>query len=135
MNDWRSRLYVAIILIAVMQFHSIITESWDNTLFLMTMFHGSAATFDLLILYSVSKLISGRLRDDMQTLCLVSIVINFIGWIAYLAYAPPVFYNITMWGLTYVQFGRLLYVDDHDVDSLGCHLVSSPNFLGKKSYY
>lgn len=117
-----------------MQLHSIITESWDNTPLWMTVFYGSAAAFDLFILQSIPRFISGQLCDDMQTLCLVSIVINFIGWIAYMAYAPPVFYNMTMWGLTYVQLGRLLYVDYHDVNNLGSHLVSSPNFMGKKSY-
>lgn len=113
MNGWRSRLSVAVLIALAWFIHSQATIGIPNTPTGLLIFHGSAAATDLLLLYLVPRFVSGPLCDDMQLLCLLSIVANFAGWVAYLAYFPPVFYNVFMWGLAHVQFLRLLLVD-HD---------------------
>lgn len=103
--------------------HSMATGSLPNTDEGMLQFHGSAATVDFMLLYIAPRFIGGRLCDDTQILCLVSCVANFLGFIAYTAYSPPIFYNWFMWGLAHVQFGRILLVDHHGADYLGFDLV------------
>lgn len=89
----------------------------------MLLFHGSAFTTDLFILWSIPYLLSDRLCDWSQAICLVSIVANFFGWLAYLTYISPVFYNTLMWGICYVQYGIILFMDRHDANALGFDLV------------
>ncbi len=127
MTSWRARLTFAAVLLAAIQVHGFATESLTNTPDGMFVFHVSAACVDLFLLYGAPKFLFGRLCDDMQTFCFVSIVVNFLGWLAYLAYAPPIYYNVFMWGLSYVQWARLLLVDSHDANYLGINLVRSAN--------
>jgi hypothetical protein len=123
MNIWRNRIATGILFWLVMQVHSEATESVPNTPAGMLLFHWSAAFADYVLMRSLPGLVDGRLCDDLETLCLVSMVANFMGFIAYLAYAPPVFYNVFMWGLAYVQWGRLFLTDRHDLDDLGHSIV------------
>lgn len=124
MNDWRFRGVFGILIWVTMQLHSMMTESLPNTDAGMLIFHGSAALVDFILLYSAPSFMVGQLCDDIQRLCLASIVVNFLGWLAYTAYAPPLIYNTVMWGLSYAQWGRLLIVDDDNAtDNLGVHLV------------
>jgi len=130
MIAWRSRLTAGLVILAALKVHAMSTADVPNCPLGMLVFHGSAAAVDLLLIYAVPALVVGRLCDDMQTLCLVSIVVNFIGWILYMAYAPPVIFDVMSWSLCYVQFGRLLIVDVDDVDSMGLHLVRRPDHVG-----
>lgn len=122
MNTWRSRIAACALLIACMWIHAETTADLPNTPVGMLLFHGSAFTADLFLVWSIPYLLSGRVCDWSQALCLVSIVANFFGWLAYLAYAPPVFYNTFMWSVSYVQYGIILFVDRHD-NSLGFDMV------------
>lgn len=130
MNDWRSRIVVAALFWVAMELHAEITASIPNTPEWMLLFHGSAASVELMLVWSLPWLIEGKLCDDMQTLSLVCIVINALGWAAYMARIPPVFFNTLMWGMAYVQWARLCMVDRHDADTLGRDLVRRPNLLG-----
>ena len=47
----------------------------------------------------------------MQRLCLMSMIVNFMGWLAYLAYLPHTFYDSAIMALGYAQLVRLLWVD------------------------
>lgn len=125
MNPWWNRVGLVAVFLAAMNLHTFCSATLPNTPIGMLVFHGTAGMVDLLLLYVSPALISGRVCDDTQLLCLVSIGGNFIGWILYLAYAPPSFYNVFMWSLTYVQFARLLLDDrnDNSADSLGFRLV------------
>lgn len=123
MNAWRSRLLVGLVMLLAMWLHAVALANIANTPTCMLLYHGSAAAVDLLLLFSAPLFLSGRLCDDMQAMNLASIIANFAGWIAYLAYAPPVFYDTFMQGLTYVQFIRLFIVDRHVADRLGFDLV------------
>ena len=130
---------LALVFALAMWIHSVVMDGVPNTDEGMLQFHLSAAAVDLLLLYSTPRFVSGDLCRDMQTLCLVSMIANFVGWIAYVAYAPPIFYNTFMWGLSYVQWIRLLLVDRHGTDNLGFDLVRgfnsrwSQNNFGKAS--
>lgn len=135
MNGWRSRVQLALTMALAMLIHSMVMADVPNTDEGMLQFHLSAAAVDLLLLYSAPRFIAGRLCRDVQTLCLVSIVANFVGWIAYVAYAPPIFYNIFMWSLAYVQFGRILLVDHHGTDDLGFDLVRGADRRGRQNNF
>ena len=123
MNEWRSRIFSAMLFLAVMKFHEYATISLPNSPIGMLIFHGSAGLLDFILLRSVSAIIAGQLCDDMEFLCLASIVVNFVGWILYMAYAPPIFYNVISWSLAYVQWLRLFMVDSNDAHHFGLHLV------------
>jgi hypothetical protein len=125
MNGWRARLLLCLLLWLSMQLHAVAVAGVPNTPQGMLAFHGSAAALDVVLTCSAHFLVSGRLCDDMENLCLFSAVGNALGWALYLASTSPVFYNTFMWGLSYVQWGRLLYVDrnDADADHSGVDLV------------
>jgi hypothetical protein len=123
MNNWRNRIATGLLFWLMMQVHSVATANVSNTTGGMLLFHWSAALADYVLMLSLPSLLDGRLCDDIETLCLVSMIVNFIGFIAYLAYAPPVFYNVFMWGLAYVQWGRLLVTDRYDRDNLGHNFI------------
>lgn len=138
MNGWRSRLLLGLLFYSVGWAHDEIAYPWPNTREWMLAYHGSASMLDLLLLFACGKLASGKLCDDMQVFCLLSIIINFSGWILYLAYVPPATYNLLMAAVTYVQFIRLLLVDsryDSDVNPMGLHLVRSRYWLGAESHH
>jgi hypothetical protein len=135
MNDWRSRVLLCAALVAGMIVHSVFMSAVANTNLGMFEFHASAACFDLMLLKSAPRLIGGRLCGDMQALFLASIIANFVGWIAYTAYAPPIYYNGFMWLLTYVQWARLLLVDRNGADYLGFDLVCGFNSGRDQNYF
>lgn len=132
MNDWRSRILCVLLLLLAVVGHDAATERLSNSPSDMLVFHGSAALIDLFLLYVFPAILTGRLSDASQTLCLVSICINFVGWIAYLAYAPPVIYNALAWGLSYVQWGILLFMDRRDAHRLGFDLVRGSHRKGEQ---
>jgi hypothetical protein len=131
---WRSRLFTALLFFAAMEIHELSTADLPNSSVGMLMFHGSAALVDLILLYAVPALTKDRLCDDMQALCLASIVVNFVGWILYMAYAPPIFYNVLSWSLAYAQWLRLFMVDSNDAHHLGFHLVRGADH-GRAQFY
>lgn len=123
MNTWRSRLAVGLVFWLAMALHADLTANIQNTDAGMLLFHGSAAIFDLLLIYLVPVFLSGQLANDMEALCIASIVANFVGWIAYTAYAPPIYYDTFMWGLAYVQWARLFIMGGDDANYHGLYMV------------
>jgi len=118
MNGWRARLTLLGLFFAATQLHALVMTALHlpyteeaGVLFFLT-----AATADWLLLYSAPKLISERLCDDMQALCIASIVVNCAGLCAYLAESPPSLYYTLMTGITYAQYLRLLFMDRDDAD-------------------
>lgn len=134
MITWRSRIFTALLFFAAMKIHELSTADLPNSPAGMLMFHGSAALVDLILLYAVPALTNDRLCDDMQALCLASMVVNFVGWILYMAYAPPIFYNVVSWSLAYVQWLRLFMVDRDDSHLMGLHLVRGADH-GRPQFY
>ncbi|MFS2027056.1 hypothetical protein [Massilia sp. CT11-137] len=113
MNSWRARCLAGASILLAMYGHAWATGHLPNTPEGMLMFHGSAALLDLLLLYAAPALLHGRLCADAQRLLLASIVGNFAGWLLYVAYVSPTFYNCFMWVLTYAQLLRLFIPDRH----------------------
>ncbi len=113
MNSWRSRALAASLMLLAIYGHGWATHRLPNTPIDMLLYHGSGALVDLFMLYAAPAVLSGRLCVDSQKLLLASIVGNGAGWLLYMAYAPPVFYNVYMVALTYAQLMRLIYPDRH----------------------
>lgn len=129
MNSWRARGVAASLMLLAIYGHGWATHQLPNTPVHMLLFHGSGALVDLFMLYAAPAVLSGRLCVDSQKLLLASIVGNAAGWLLYMAYAPPIFYNVYMVALTYAQLMRLIIPDRH-ADSAGSTLVRHPDCLG-----
>lgn len=121
--DWHQRLAFCLLLVLVFNLHDIATSELGNTPETMLIYHGSAMLGDYFLLRIAPCFIRGNLCDDLQRLSLASMVCNFIGWLAYLAYVPPVFYDLSIMAVTYAQFTRLLLVDGGDALSIWSSLV------------
>jgi hypothetical protein len=134
MNSWRSRTLAASLMLLAIYGHGWATHQLPNTPIDMLLYHGSGALVDLLMLYAAPAVLSGRLCADSQKLLLASIVGNAVGWLLYMAYAPPVFYNVYMVALTYAQLLRLLVPDRH-VDTTRGPLVRHPDCFGGDRNY
>lgn len=129
MNSWRVRCMAAAIMLLAIYGHGWATSQLPNTPVDMLLFHGSAALVDLFMLYAAPVVLYGRLCMDTQKLLLASIVGNAAGWLLYMAYAPPIIYNVYMVTVTYAQLMRLIIPDRH-VDSTGSTLVRHPDYRG-----
>lgn len=90
---------------------------------------------DMVIVYLISFFIDGKLLSDMQYINLASICANFIGWILYMAYLPPTIYDALIQSLLLVQWIRLIWTDNYNVNPIGHFMVHSDNTSGKKFYY
>lgn len=99
------------------------------------MYHGSAALFDLMLLICASSVLYGRLADDMQQLCLLSMAVNAVGWFLYLAWNPPSFYNSAIGILGYVQLARLISMGLYGIDRVGDSLFRGHAIGRSKLYY
>ena len=129
MNSWRARGVAASLMLLATYGHGWATHQLLNTPVDMLLFHGSAALVDLLLLYLAPAVLNGRLCLDSQKLLLASIVGNAAGWLLYMAYVSPIFYNVFMVGLTYAQLLRL-FIPDRHADPAGSTLVRHSGCLG-----
>ena len=96
------------------------------------MYHGGAALFDFVTLVISAHLLVGRLSDEMQSLCLIAMCVNAVGWILYLAWIPALVYNSALIGVSHVQYLRLLLGDHNGVDSIRSHMVRGTAPWGAK---
>ncbi len=119
LNSWQARLTFGLALWVANIVHHDLVAGVENTPEGMFLYHFSAAATDFMLLVSASSALTGRLCDDLETLCLVSMVVNFLGFLAYMAYAPPITYNYAIGVLGYVQYARLLLVDRYGIDRVG----------------
>jgi hypothetical protein len=101
---------------AAAMLHSQLFGAVENSPLGMLMYHGGAALFDFATLIISAHALRGHLSDDMQQLCLASMVANFLGWILYLAYLPPNLYDVAIVTLNYVQMAWLLWIGRHDAE-------------------
>ena len=116
MNIWRSRIAFGGVSLGIALLHAWALSDVSNTDFGMLLFHGSAAACELFLIALVPHILSGQVCTDMETLSIVSIVANAIGWFLYVASYPPVFFDVFTWGLSYVQAIRLAIPDRYDAD-------------------
>jgi hypothetical protein len=105
MNGWMSRMATALAFGLLQWMHSFIEVSNDPQGLLI--YHGSAALFDLAAIYIVSELLTGNLARDLNCLTLASIGINGLGWLGYLLYLDPFWYDSVLTSLIIVSYLRL----------------------------
>ena len=122
-NTLQRRLFALAVFITALYMHAYCMGDVENTPMGMLTFHGSSGLVDLFLIYAIPFLLKGKLCDDIQILCLFDIALNFVGWLLYLAYAPPVIYDTLSWTLTYIQWGRLLVTDENNANYMGRNLV------------
>lgn len=135
MNTWRNRLFVGVILWTVHQIHAEVNAPLPNTQFWALIFFGSAATLEAFICFAIPKYLDGSLCDDMLMLGYVCIIVDAIGCAGYMTKTPSIYYNMIMWGLSYVQWIRLLFVDSDHAIFVWNNLVRSAHSLGAKFNY
>lgn len=133
-RSWKARLLYGCALWAADIVHHNLVAGVSNTPEGMLIYHGSAAATDFLLLVCAAHHLKGRLSTDMQMLCWFSMVANFCGWLLYLAYAPPLTYDIAIKVLGYGQFLRLILAVN-DADPVGLHLVRGRSFIGAQLHY
>lgn len=133
-TSYRARLMYASALWGSSVVHHNLVHGVSNTPEGMFVYHGSAAATDFLLLIFAANLLSGRLSKDMQILCWLSMVVNFCGWLLYLAYSPPIAYQYAIKALGYVQFLRLLPVGIY-VDRAWQRLVRSHHPSGPQLHF
>jgi hypothetical protein len=126
-NKWTARLMMALFLWVAASTHAKAFADVANTPWGMFTYHGGAAMVDLLSLIVCSYGLQGQLSEAMQTSCLVSMVVNFLGWLAYILYAPPTAYNAAISGVSLVQLALLLFVGRYGSDYLGYGMVPCPD--------
>jgi hypothetical protein len=82
----------------------------------VVIYFGAAATVDWSMFYRCQRFVTGKLRRDMEALCIASIAVNCIGFLLYMAPSPPLpypgFYVWAIQGINYVLAIRLLLVGD-----------------------
>lgn len=132
---WKARLLYGCALWSTGIVHHNLVLDVSNTPEGMLIYHGLAAATDFLLLVCAAHLLSGHLSRDMQNLSYVSMVVNFAGWLLYLAYAPPDSYDIAIRLVTYVQFARLITVGPYGIDRVGECLFRGHDFGGSKLHH
>jgi len=134
-NSWVARLTYGFVLWLAGVMHHIIVQNVSNTPEGMLVYHTSAAATDYMLLICSSSFLYGRLADDMQMFCLFSMVVNFTGWVLYLAYAPPISYNYAIEVLGYVQYARLILVGIHGTDRARDYLFCGHDPIGPELHH
>ena len=111
LTEWQRRLMAgaAFFVISWVHGHSF---GFKNTPELMLICHGSAVAADLAVIYIAGYALTGRISRDIMYINLCAIIVNFMGFLAYMAYLPPSFYNKAMAGVIFAQWARLIWTDD-----------------------
>lgn len=105
-NGWAERLAALAVFAGCATLHYFVADV-PNTPVGMFEYHSTAAAVDGFLAVCCSIILTGGLRRDMQLLCIASMNANFVGWILYLMYLPPTFYNGVIWAISGVQLIRL----------------------------
>lgn len=86
------RMYVAFLFAGLSAAHHVILYKVDGIAY-----HGSAALIDFaVVMFSLRLRILSDAIMLLQNLCIASIFVNAMGWVAWMLYTPPAAYNITM---------------------------------------
>lgn len=126
MNTMRCRLGMIGLLALSAAAHAAASYGVPNTPEGMLAFHLFAALIDIALFMVAPMILWGHLCRDTQLMMLASVVANVAGWIAYMAYISPDYYNGFMWLLTGLQVLRLFYVADGDQEE---PVVIAPHFI------
>lgn len=135
MNTRRDRLTIGLLLFAVTKLHALVNEPLPNTQFWALIFFGSAATLETLICLFIPRKLDGQLCDHMLLLGCVCIVVDALGFYAYMTKTPSFYYNTVMVVIGYAQYLRLLFVDSDHAFSVWNNLVRRAASIGTKLNY
>lgn len=91
--------------------HSWLTSGTPNTERGLLVFHATALAAEGVTMVLCPLLLGGKLCTHMQYSCFASMVLNALGWAAYVLYVPGAIYNWAAWTLTAAQFIRLTLPD------------------------
>ncbi len=114
MTAWRAQFRMAALICAASAIHDHATAGLPNTPAAMLLYHGTAALLDLGLLFFAHSILAGRVCAVSQWLLFASIVCNFLGWLLYLSYAPPLVYDLCIAVLTAAQLLTLFTPNRRD---------------------
>lgn len=77
-------------------------------------YHATAASFDLVTIYALSRVSRSRISFDIQVITFISLVVNSVGYIAYELYVPSIAYEFALFCVLTVQVFRLFKTTRHD---------------------
>jgi len=84
-----SRLYTGAVFLLMLVLHEVIFSASDGLVY-----YGTSALCYLGIMFFTAPAVNvTKLVLDIHKICLMSIVVNAFGWVAWLAYLPPNLYN------------------------------------------
>jgi cell division protein FtsX len=83
--------------------HACATDMVANDPEGMAIYHFSGAIMDALLCFVVTGALSGLRGRLMGWLMAASIGANVVGYVLYMGYVSPVYYNAAMWSLTAAQ--------------------------------
>ncbi len=116
----KERRTVAGVFCCFVLLHDIYLSQLDGFLY-----YGSAALFDLAIISILSKMhIIHNMVLKLQRICIVSIIVNIVGWMCWYQYLSPIMYDssflfIYLWTLAVLlQKDKHLDLGNAPVDSL-----------------
>lgn len=112
-NGWISRVAAFFLGLGVAMLHAKVMTNVPNTDVGMFLYHWSAAFAELLLIVATPHLLEGKLCEAIEYTCFASILLNCLGWLGYLAYAPPVLYDTAIFGLSCGQILLLLMGGRH----------------------
>lgn len=112
MNTLSLRIQVFLCMVMALAAHAFATDLAANDPEGMAIYHGSGALLDLLLCMVVTSALSGQRGRIMGYLMFASIATNIGGWLLYMAYVSPVYYNGAMWSLSAAQVA-CLFIPDH----------------------
>lgn len=121
-NGWRFRIAAGLLGFGVAQLHGWLAADVPNTDVGMFIYHWSAGCAEFLLLAAAPYFLQGTLCDRIQYSCVASILANGLGWLAYTAYTPPMYYDFTIGVISCGQI-LLLLVGGKHVDF--SHLVGN----------
>ncbi len=134
-NSWQARLVFGLVLWLSGLAHSAIIGSVSNTPQGMFIYHLSAAATDYMLLASAPFFLFGRISDDLQVLCLFSMIANMVGWWFYMSWLSPSTYNYSILIIGYIQYARLITAGIHGTDRTGEYFFHRLGTFSQKQNY
>jgi hypothetical protein len=111
MNSLLLRFQVFLCMALALAAHAFATDLAANDPEGMAVYHGSGMIMDALLALAVTSALTGQRGRIMGWLMAASIAVNLGGWLLYMAYVSPAYYNGAMWSLTAAQVACLFMSD------------------------
>lgn len=131
------RFFAALAFVAITLLHELFLSHYDGLLY-----YGSAALFDLAIIIATSGIRPvPEMVLSLHRICLVSILANFLGWVIWFLYFPPLIYDasfvaIYAWALITLIKRNGLDVGGYTLDSWAtCFRFNRSAWLSYRNHY